>query len=239
MTVIVSASFQKYDQNGKKDCLERLQILVDATPELTERRIRGFSLYFIAGCLRVKLLVKKDYQKILRDLYDNWNFIYENGGNDPFYTDGVNLNLLRNNIISTRKKCEMELERSQFPEEYDKPLPPVVEDSFIAKKDQIEAAARLSLQKYQQDPDYKYLRAVVDSLDEKIVKDSFIKAVLEYVSGLEAAIQKKDYVTMRRHKDPDRYLSSFTECRRKIERVKRHPASDADGQLSLFDFLNN
>lgn len=181
--------------------------------------------------------MKSDYKKELQNLYEKWNYIYEHGGNDPFWEDGTDLNLLRNHIMSVKKRCEMELEKSQLPEEYYKPLPPVVENSYMAQKEQIEETARLSLQKYQQNPDYKFLLLIKEGLDQNTIKNSSIKTILGYVTGLETAIQAKDYVTMRRHNYPERYLSSFKECRKKIESSKNHQKKETDGQLSLFDFM--
>lgn len=37
---------------------------------------------------------------------DHWNYINENGCNDPFWPDGSNINLTRNHII----QCEFETE---------------------------------------------------------------------------------------------------------------------------------
>lgn len=34
---------------------------------------------------------------------DHWNYINENGCNDPFWPDGCNMNLTRNHIISYKR----------------------------------------------------------------------------------------------------------------------------------------
>lgn len=38
--------------------------------------------------------------------YQHWQKLYEDGGSDPFYTDGANLALVRNHIIYYKKQME-------------------------------------------------------------------------------------------------------------------------------------
>ena len=52
--------------------------------------------------------------KELRDSYERWNHILQNGAGDPFWEDGLNMNLVRNHIIHYKRQCEAEL----LPEEY-------------------------------------------------------------------------------------------------------------------------
>ena len=40
------------------------------------------------------------------------------GGADPFWPDGVNMNLCRNHVLYLRKRIEIELEPADYPEEY-------------------------------------------------------------------------------------------------------------------------
>ena len=47
-------------------------------------------------------MAKKNQENPLEELekaYAQWQRLYENGGSDPFWPDGVNLNLVRNHII--------------------------------------------------------------------------------------------------------------------------------------------
>lgn len=41
--------------------------------------------------------------QIVREI-GHWNYILENGCNDPFWPDGTNLNLTRNHIISYKRE---------------------------------------------------------------------------------------------------------------------------------------
>lgn len=56
--------------------------------------------------------------KELRDSYERWNHILQNGVGDPFWEDGANMNLVRNHIIYYKRQCEAELLPEEYPEEY-------------------------------------------------------------------------------------------------------------------------
>ena len=40
-----------------------------------------------------------DYAAELENSFARWEELFKNGGSDPFWTDGMNLNLVRNHII--------------------------------------------------------------------------------------------------------------------------------------------
>jgi hypothetical protein len=102
---------------------------------------------------------KKTPQIQLQDLIDDirrefkqWHSIYNNGCNDPFYSDGTNLNLVHNHIYYD--KNEMLAICSEYkinlPEEYYQPTPEVSNDYFAnpksdrAKRIQRDDGVRLS-----------------------------------------------------------------------------------------------
>lgn len=45
---------------------------------------------------------KEQLAEVIRESHEQWKRLQENGGSDPFWTDGVNLNLVRNHIIYGR-----------------------------------------------------------------------------------------------------------------------------------------
>jgi hypothetical protein len=83
----------------------------------------------------------KDVRQLLAEnlekAYERWDLLYKNGGSDPFWCDGTNLNLVRNHILYYREQCEEVLEPKDYPEAYHKELPPVVPDDYMAKKGEI------------------------------------------------------------------------------------------------------
>ena len=76
---------------------------------------------------------------------EHWNHINEYGCNDPFWTDGCNMNLTRNHIIADRKRIEMICDESglPLPEEYYYKLPTVADDSYMANLKQEKRVERL------------------------------------------------------------------------------------------------
>lgn len=42
----------------------------------------------------------------LEKAYAHWQDLYEHGGSDPTWPDGVNLNLVRNHIINYKRQIE-------------------------------------------------------------------------------------------------------------------------------------
>lgn len=79
---------------------------------------------------------------IIREI-GHWEHMNVHGGSDPFWSDGVNMNLTRNHIISDKRKiAEICMENNMpLPEEMYIPIPPVVDDYYMAnlkQKDRVE-----------------------------------------------------------------------------------------------------
>ncbi len=89
---------------------------------------------------------------------ERWNAIRKNGSNDPFWPDGVNLNLVRNHIIYANRRLK---ELSSAPVQLSMfsdcerliddgsvdlvPLPPEAPNDFMARKGEILQGARKAL----------------------------------------------------------------------------------------------
>ena len=84
---------------------------------------------------------KEQLAEVIRESHEQWKRPRENGVNDPFWTDGVNLNLVRNHIIYGRRLCEEELQEGDYPEEYYLPLPEKVPPNYMVKSDEIRRKA--------------------------------------------------------------------------------------------------
>lgn len=89
--------------------------------------------------------IMQDYCQSIRKEIERWKDLKENGGSDPFWADGYNLNLVRNHIIYYKNNilelCSMS--GMDFPEEYYLPTPPKVDDHYMANFDQKERIDRL------------------------------------------------------------------------------------------------
>ena len=70
----------------------------------------------------------------LEKAYAQWESLYKQGGSDPFYPDGVNLNLVRNHILYFKRQIEETQPLYKNTEVYRRELPPQVEDSYMARQ---------------------------------------------------------------------------------------------------------
>lgn len=180
---------------------------------------------------------KELYDQLIKELeqsYDRWNEIYQNGGSDPFWPDGVNLNLVHNHILYYGKQIAELSTKHGFPlpDSFDLPMPPEVDTDYMARRDEIRQNAKSSLKAYKADPNFQKVSAVISSLGNR-QKASIASNILNYITSLEAAIQGNDYVSMRRHENPEPYLQSAREF------VKQLVEEDFKAQLSLDSFLEN
>lgn len=78
----------------------------------------------------------------------HWKHINEYGCNDPFWTDGCNMNLTRNHILSYRNEIAncCEEHNLPLPEEYFLKVPPEVDDYYMASFNQKARVNRLKQQ---------------------------------------------------------------------------------------------
>lgn len=72
--------------------------------------------------------------KNIRDEIIRWKDINRNGCNDPFYSDGCNMNLVRNHIFYYKEQLEDMFKDSEedLPEEYYLATPPKVDENYMA-----------------------------------------------------------------------------------------------------------
>lgn len=86
-----------------------------------------------------------DYREQICERIERWKALRNDGGSDPSWCDGANLNLVRNHIIYIKGKvmemCE-ELELP-LPEEYYFPTPPKLPEDFMVNLKQTERVKRL------------------------------------------------------------------------------------------------
>ena len=176
-----------------------------------------------------------DYVKELQNSYDRWDHLYQYGGHDPFWSDGVNMNLVRNHITYYKKMIEETISPHDYPEIYFREPPPEIPQNYIARADEIRERAKRSLSLYLDDKNRVYLEKRLMSLSEKDIKSTYILNVLSYPKSLRTAIQEDDLLTMRRHENPESYLESFAQCAEKVENIK--PPDNE--QLSMFSFIED
>jgi hypothetical protein len=175
---------------------------------------------------------RKEAEKRLIESHARWEHLYTQGGSDPFWADGGNLNLVRNHIIYERRILEG---LGYFPEIYGREIPPEVDPDYMARADEIKRNAKEVLESYQSSENYQYLLKNADKIRRKI-DNPVIGNVMGYVRGLEVAIDSGDIIVMRRHeKGKDSYLSSLKRARDIAEITLEEPQEEKIGQLDIWD----
>ena len=89
----------------------------------------------------------------LEESYRHWEDLSLHGGNDPFWPDGVNLNLVRNHTTYYKtkiKECCDEL-NIPCPEIYFRDPPPEMDSNYYAKRKEITARAQQTIDRIKRD----------------------------------------------------------------------------------------
>ena len=157
-----------------------------------------------------------DYAAALENSFARWDYIHEHGCSDPFWADGVNMNLVRNHIMYYKQKLSEEATLFLLPEAYYREVPPEVDNNFMARPDEIRQNAARSMQIIDADENLKFVQQQSVHLTEKQLKRLCIPAILGYAENLRRAISEDDLLTMRRYENPNGYLESFQSAAQKL-----------------------
>lgn len=143
----------------------------------------------------------KQLGKEIRDSKKRYEDLRVHGGSDPFWSDGVNMNLCRNHVMYFRKQVETELDPENYPEEYFLEIPAEVSVHYMADPDGIRSRSTAALEVLKENQDFQYLRSKLSGDLDK--ETSQCMNPVRYVLGMEDAIRRDDLVVMRRCQDPD------------------------------------
>ena len=157
-----------------------------------------------------------DYAAALENSFARWDYIHEHGCSDPFWADGVNMNLVRNHIMYYKQKLSEEATLFLLPEAYYREVPPEVDNNFMARPDEIRQNAARSMQIIDADENLKFVQQQSVHLTEKQLKQLCVPAILGYAENLRRAISEDDLLTMRRYENPNGYLESFQSAAQKL-----------------------
>lgn len=163
-----------------------------------------------------------DYVAELENDYARWDKVFTEGGSDPFWTDGVNLSLIRSQILYCKEQLSKQ-EDSLFglPEVYYRETPPEVDPNYMARSDEIRENAHKAMEIISADENLKFVREQFPSLSEQQRKRWCLSAIINYAENLRQAIAADDLLAMRLYEHLDRYLESFESAAIKI----RNPES--------------
>ena len=167
---------------------------------------------------------KEELGAELAQRHSEWEKLKVSGGSDFFGTDGANMNIVRNQVIALKKKCEDELD-GDYPPEYYVATPEEVDKNYVARSREIKKRAKKSLEIYEQNTDYLWLREQIGGMSAEQIKETGIQNVIDFPAALRFFIEKDMFVDMRRHENPERYTSKFRHCREKVVSVLARPSS--------------
>lgn len=178
---------------------------------------------------------KESPEEELQKSFDQWKDLCANGCNDPSWSDGVNINLVRNHIIYYKHQIEEAHPDGNFPAVYYRDTPPEVDQDYMARPEEIRKHAKETLAIFRADKDLKFLKSQVDRLRPADSNKLNVRTIINYAKGLELATEEEDLIAMRRYGHPGTYLSSFSRCAQQVRELK---APDNE-QLSLFYSYGN
>lgn len=175
----------------------------------------------------------------LKNDYARWYGLFENGGSDPFWSDGANLFLVRNHIIYDKAKIEEEMQPDDYPEEYFRELPPEVDKDYMAKADEIWKTAEETYEEATASDDYSWISQNMNNT--KYSKTVRLRARNEimFICGLGTAIKAGDLVSMRRAMGLSYRMDRLKEIRKEFNaEIREQKEKELPlGQLSIFDFM--
>lgn len=185
-----------------------------------------------------------DFAAALENSFARWDFIHEHGCSDPFWADGVNINLVRNHIMYYKQQLSEEATLFLLPKAYYREVPPEVDNNYMARPDEIRQNAARSMQIIDADENLKFVQQQSVHLTEKQLKQLCVPAILGYAENLRRAISEDDLLTMRRYENPNGYLESFQSAAQKLRSPEIHTGmesfpADEDEELDECDCSPN
>lgn len=157
-----------------------------------------------------------DFAAALENSFARWDFIHEHGCSDPFWADGVNMNLVRNHIMYYKQQLSEEATLFLLPKAYYREVPSEVDNNYMARPDEIRQNAARSMQIIDADENLKFVQQQSVHLTEKQLKQLCVPAILGYAENLRRAISEDDLLTMRWYEKSNGYLESFQSAAQKL-----------------------
>lgn len=176
-----------------------------------------------------------NWEQNLKEEFLRWDHLSTYGGSDPFWSDGVNLNLIRNHIIYSKRELEKGISsKEDLPSIYYRETPPEVDEDYYVNSGEIRDGAIKILDQYLNNEDFQFLFTTLPEITKVEDKATSIRNVVGYVTGLAISIKEGDLSTMRRHvKGYEGYIESFASCAKKLRELRSRPLKDGE-QISLF-----
>lgn len=165
--------------------------------------------------------IAQGYEEKLQELYDRWNLWRQNGTLEAELTDGMYLNNLRQGIESFLKQIERALPEEQYPECYYSPLPPVMDESYMANGDAIRNAAKRALDSYRKNSDYQWLMEHYYDLPNDDREVGEVYRLFCHEGVLEQAMKEDDLLRMKQKSCQEGLAAALGLCRKRMEKKLR------------------
>jgi hypothetical protein len=159
----------------------------------------------------------EDYGAELEKAFARWVYLYEHGGSDPAWPDGTNLNLVHNHVAYYKRKIVETMSPENYPEAFHWPDPPIVDNNYFARADEIRCAAATALERYKRDANLQFLRQRCDFIKKHDRETLRLDALLGRFLSLERAVREDDLQIMRRFRNVENDLADFASCAAKIK----------------------
>lgn len=174
-------------------------------------------------------------KECFEECFERWDRLKMEGGSDPLWADGLNMNIVRAHIKYYKGEIEKKFSDGNYPEMYYRETPPEMDNEYMAQPGKIRVDARKALEAFKADENLNCLKKRYIGLDQKFAKQISVSAVLGYERALENAIADDNLVAMRRFGNNDIYLQSFENCADKVRKYK----PPENSQISMFDISEN
>jgi hypothetical protein len=180
-----------------------------------------------------KISIQSELKEIVNEMieeYSRWDDIKKNGCSDPFWSDGCNINLVRNHIIYSKNEIRDFCTKNnlELPSEYFKPIPNEMSNNFMATPDKIKKDANEAYEIYCSTNLFEKLEGMA-----KDFKKEFKGTALSFIGYkivCKTAIKNNNLIEMRRY-NPER---AKNDIKRAQELIKRNDIYKENEQLSLF-----
>ena len=183
-----------------------------------------------------------DYAEQIRESIGRWNYLKENGGSDPFWSDGVNMNLVRNHILYYKRMISETMEEPEYPKEFYLETPPEVHNHYMSKPEEIREKAKIALNVLKHNEDYIFIKSNINMEDAKTAN---VFRTIHWINGFQESFNAGDLVDTRRCINAvESYTEKLKSDRKQLENIlNEHPDNSREQniifgeQMSLFDML--
>ena len=145
-----------------------------------------------------------------------WENVKAEGSSSPVWTDGQELNHIRDSIIYLKKEMES---LDYFPEVYCRENPPKMPQRYMVNAEEIRKRAKETLQACKENEDYQFIFCRGSALDEQQKSWICLEGIINSVLRMERMIRIDNLVEMKKYDSPEKYLKSFKVCRKGLEEI--------------------